>query len=178
MVATVAPYFHFFMMKDSPMKRASTLFLKIVVVLIGASVLIACGFLFPHLWVVVPRELPEYTYVIYPGLIGFNATLIPFLFALYQALKLLHYIDTNNAFSELSIQALRNITFSAIAMSVLYWTCMPLVFVFADLDDAPGAILIGAAIACSPLIVATFAAVLEKLVQSALDMKRENDLTV
>jgi hypothetical protein len=111
-------------------------------------------------------------------LIGLYATVIPFFFALYQAFRLLHNIDKNHAFSEASIKALRNIKYCAIVMSVLYWTCMPLVFVFADLDDAPGAVLIGAALASSPLIVATFVAVLQKLVQNALDMKLENDLTV
>ena len=173
------PHIHSFLpMTVVPIKRASTFFLKAVLVVIALAVTVACGFLFPHLWIVFLRELPQYTYVIYPGLIGFNATLATFLFALYQAFKLLQYIDTNNAFSELSIEALRKIKFTGVVMSILYWMAMPLVFVFADLDDAPGAILMWAAIACAPLIVATFAAVLQKLVQHAIDIKSENDLTI
>lgn len=164
-------------MNVTPIKRVSTFFLKAVIILIGAAVLTMCAFLFPWLWVELGR-LPQFAHVIYPGLIGFYLTLVPFLCALYQAFKLLHYIDKNNAFSELSVDSLRYIKFSAIAMSVLYWTCMPLVFVLAELDDAPGAILIGAAVACAPLIVATFAAVLQKLVQNAIDLKVENDLTI
>jgi ABC-type tungstate transport system substrate-binding protein len=48
----------------------------------------------------------------------------------------------------------------------------------ADADDAPGLIIIGAAIACAPVVIAVFAAVLERLLQSAIDLKSENDLTV
>jgi hypothetical protein len=36
----------------------------------------------------------------------------------------------------------------------------------------------GAAVAFSPLIVATFAAALQKLVQHAVDLKAEHELTV
>ena len=63
-------------------------------------------------------------------------------------------------------------------MSMLYWVGMPLVFAMADEDDAPGGVAIGAAFASAPLSIATFAAVLQKLVQNTLDMKMENDLTI
>ena len=159
-------------------KRASTLFLKAVLILIGCITLVLYVFSFPHVWVGAAREWPISAYVLYPGLIGIYATIIPFLLALYQAFRLLQYIDTNNAFSIASIHALRDIKFCAVAMSMLYWVGMPLVFAMADYDDAPGGVLIGAAFASAPLIIATFAAVLQKLVQNALDMKREHDLTV
>ncbi|NOS66802.1 MAG: DUF2975 domain-containing protein [Candidatus Peribacteraceae bacterium] len=160
------------------MKRASTLFLKAVILLLGIGVLTMCVFLFPELLSAGIRDVPEFRHVYYPAIIGVFLTTIPFFFALYQAFKLLHYIDKNNAFSELSIQALRYIKYCGIAMSVFYAVGMPFVVVLAELDDAPGAIVIGMAIVVAPLIVATFAAVLQKLVQNAVDMKLENDLTV
>ncbi len=163
---------------NAPFKRASTYFLKAVIILIGIVALAICAFAFPAMWHAVNGGLPEFAPVIYPAFIGLYATAIPFFFALYQAFKLLHYIDTNSAFSELSVRALRNITYSAIAMSVLYAAAVPLAFVVAELDDAPGLGAIALAIVFAPLIVATFAAVLKKLVQSAIDLKTENDLTV
>lgn len=159
-------------------KRASTLFLKAVLIFIGFIVLALCIFSFPKVWGDTALEWPISTYVLYPGLIGIYATIIPFLLALHQAFRLLQHIDNNNAFSEVSINALRNIKFCAAATSMLYWVGMPLVFAMADYDDAPGGVLIGAAFASAPLIIATFAAVLQKLVQNALDMKMENDLTI
>ena len=160
------------------MARASTFLLKAVILLIALVVLIISAFSFPHVWTGAAREWPQFTHVLFPGLIGIYATIFPFLFALYQSFKLLRYIDQANAFSELSVQALRKIKYSAIAMSALYATAMPLVFTLAQYDDAPGLVLMGAAIAFAPLIVATFAAVLQKLVQNAVDMKSEHDLTV
>ncbi len=159
-------------------KRASTLFLKAVIVVIGIAVIVLCVFLFPAMWSIDARQMPQFMYVIYPGFIGFFATVIPFFIALYQAFTLLQNIDANNAFSETSVTALKRIQYCAVAMSVLYAAGMPLVVVFAELDDAPGAILIGAAIVFAPLIVATFAGVVQKLVQNAVDMKTEQDFTV
>lgn len=165
-------------MKHAPIKRASTLFLKAVVILIGVIALAICVFTFPHAWKGGMQGVPEFAYAVYPGLFGIYATIIPFLFALLQSFKLLHYIDGNNAFSELSIKALRNIKFSGIAMSMLYALALPMAFIIAELDDAPGLVLMSSAIAGAPLVVATFAAVLQKLVRNALDMKMEHDLTV
>lgn len=105
-------------------------------------------------------------------------TTIPFFIALWQTLKLLRYIDQNIAFSELSVTALRNIKYCALTITLLYFVCIPFLFPIADADDAPGLILIGSALACSPLVIAVFAAVLERLLQNAITIKSENDLTV
>ncbi|MFA6039355.1 MAG: DUF2975 domain-containing protein [Candidatus Peribacteraceae bacterium] len=164
-------------MHTTPVKRASTLFLKAVIILIGGVVLVLCAVVFPQIYTAL-RNVPEAAAVMYPALIGLYATPLPFFFALYQAFRLLQYIDANNAFSVSSVQALMLIKYCAIAMSLLYAAGMPLVAVLAELDDAPGAILIGAAIVAAPLVVATFAAVLQKLVRNAVDMKLEHDLTV
>lgn len=162
----------------APFKSPSTLFLKAVIIGIGAVVLALCAFLFPQIWVVVLRELPEYRHISYPALIAFFFSAVPFFFALHQAFRLLQYIDANNAFSTLSIRALKHIKYAAVAMTVLYAIALPLVILVAELDDAPGLGGLGMILTCAPLIVATFAAVLQKLVQSALDMKAEHDLTV
>ena len=54
-------------------------------------------------------------------------SVIPFFVALYQAFKLLSYIDKNQAFSELSVKALKNIKYCAITISILYVVIMPFV---------------------------------------------------
>lgn len=48
----------------------------------------------------------------------------------------------------------------------------------ADADDAPGVVLIGMAITFAPIAIVVFAAVLQKLLKNAIDIKSENDLTV
>ena len=154
------------------MKRGSTFFLRGVIFLIGMGVLALCIF-----W--LPRVIGSFSWGGYdPILIGLYVSAIPFFIALYQALKLLSYIDMNKAFSELSVQALRNIKYCAIIISALFATGMPYIFYIADQDDAPGVVAIGLVIIFASMVIATFAAVLQKLVQNAVDKKSENDLTV
>lgn len=55
---------------------------------------------------------------------------------------------------------------------------MPLFYLIAEADDAPGIILIGMLLIFAALVIAVFAAVLQKLLQEAIHIKSENDLTV
>jgi ABC-type nitrate/sulfonate/bicarbonate transport system permease component len=55
---------------------------------------------------------------------------------------------------------------------------MPLYYLVAGADDAPGIILIGLVIIFASIVIAVFAAVLEKLLKKAIDIKAENDLTI
>ncbi len=158
------------------MKRGSTFFLKGAIVLIGLIVLGLCIFGLP--W--IANEAAEHypAYLLYPILIVLYTTAIPFFFALYQALKLLSYIDKNKAFSELSVKALKNIKYCATTISILYAVAMPLLFIIAEKDDAPGIIVLGLLFILASMVIAVFAAVLQKLLKDAIDIKSDNDLTI
>ena len=158
------------------MKRGSTIFLKIAVFLIGSPVL-ALG-IFELYWLVKNPANPDYAHILYPIVIGIYVSVIPFFVALSQAFKLLSYIDKNQAFSELSVKALQNIKFCAMTISGLYVVILPFVFLGAQLDDAPGLIIIGMVPVFASMVIAVFAAVLQKLLQEAIDIKSENDLIV
>ncbi len=154
------------------MKKGSTLFLKSVVVLIGIAVLALC-------LIGLPAGIRyERTGMYRPILLFLYIPAIPFFYALYQAMILLGYIDRNTAFSLLSVRALRNIKYCAGSISLLFAASMPYVYYVADKDDAPGVILIGLIIIFASFVIAVFAAVLQKLLQNAAELKSENDLTV
>ncbi|TCP21719.1 DUF2975 family protein [Scopulibacillus darangshiensis] len=158
------------------MKRGSTLFLKIAVILIGILVLALCIFLVPEIANYAAELDQDIAYMKYPVFIFMYAAAIPFYFALYQALRLLSYIDKNIAFSQISVKALKNIKYFAITISILYAAGMPLFYFMAE--RAPGIILIGLIIIFASLVIAVFAAVLQRLLQEAINIKSENDLTV
>ncbi|MFJ7511495.1 DUF2975 domain-containing protein [Peribacillus simplex] len=160
------------------MKLGTTLFLKIAVILIGIPVLALCIFVVPEIANFAAELYPDMTYLKYLILIDLYASAIPFYFALYQAFKLLSYIDKNKAFSELSVRALKTIKNCAITISVLYVAGMPLFYLMAEMDDAPGIILIGMVVIFASMVIAVFAAVLQRLLQEAIDIKSENDLIV
>ncbi|WP_066050868.1 DUF2975 domain-containing protein [Robertmurraya korlensis] len=158
------------------MKRGSTLFLRMALILLGVPVL-ALG-IFGLTWLPKHPFNADFDHILYPILVGMYASVIPFFGALYQAFKLLNFIDKNQAFSELSVKALQTIKFCAIAFSGLYVIILPFVYIVAEIDDAPGLILMGMVPTFASLVIAVFAAVLQRLLQEAIDIKSENDLTV
>jgi hypothetical protein len=156
-----------------------TWFLKAVLVVMAAVAVAVAFFALPSIYKCILEDWPIInTTLLLLFIVGLGVSAIPFLIALYQAFKLLNYIDKNTAFSETSVVALKNIKYCGIVISILYAVGIPFLFQVAELDDAPGLGLIALAFTCIPLVVSTFAAVLQKLFQNALDIKKENELTV
>lgn len=158
------------------MGRGTTRFLKITVFLIGITILTLCIFLLPRLANYAAEMYPEFAYLQYPILIGLYLTAIPFFIALYQALKLLNNIDNNNAFSELSVKALKYIKYCAVTISILY--VIGIIFLVSQNASQPGITVLGFTIIFTSAVIAVFTAVLQKLLKNALNIKSENDLTV
>ena len=163
------------------MKRSSTLFLKVAVIFIGIPVLALCLFLLPQ----IANEANEaadrgsdLAFVVYGLLMVMYVSAVPFYFALYQSFNLLSYIDKNQAFSQISVTALKKIKTCAIIMSGLYVVALPFVAILAEVDDAPGLIIVGMVPIFASMVIAVFAAVLQRLLQEAINIKSENDLTV
>ncbi|WP_366348287.1 DUF2975 domain-containing protein [Paenibacillus amylolyticus] len=158
------------------MKRGTTIFLKLAVLLIGVPILALCIFGIP--WLANNPVNPNYAGALYPIVIIMNVSVIPFIVALYQAFRLLSYIDKNEAFSLMSVRSLKTIKYCAIVISSLYFVMLPFLFVVAEKDDAPGLILMGMVPIFASLVIAVFSAVLQRLLQEAIDIKSENDLVV
>ena len=158
------------------MKRGTTLFLKLAVLFIGLPIIALC--IFGLIELISNPANPDYDQVLYPIIIGIYISTIPFFIALYQAFKLLSYIDKNQAFSDLSVKALKKIKFCALIISGLYVVILPFVFGLAQIDDAPGLVLVGMVPIFASLVIAVFAAVLQRLLQDAIEIKKENDLIV
>ncbi|MFG6147662.1 DUF2975 domain-containing protein [Halobacillus sp. B23F22_1] len=160
------------------MKRGTTLFLKLAVILIGLPILALCIFAVPGIADFAGGFFPDLPFMKIFIWLYLYVTAIPFYFALYQAFKLLSYIDKNKAFSDLSVKALRVIKYCAVAISGLYVLLLPVIYIVAEYDDAPGVIVLGLIIIFASMVIAVFAAVLERLLQEAIQIKTENDLTV
>ena len=162
------------------MKHGSTIFLKIAVFIIGTPVLALCIFWLPGIAARDAIVHPETAYLQYPFLIGAYITVTPFFVALFQALKLLSYIDQNKAFSELSVRALKCIKYCAITISTLIVVgIISGVILFAGKgEDITGFISLGLILTFASMVIAVFAAVLQRLLKDAIDIKSDNDLTI
>lgn len=153
------------------MNFGSTFFLRGVIYCIGLAAIGVCG-------IIAGVSLSGNAGIFLPVLALMFLSAFPFLYALYNGLLLLRYIDSNTAFSERSVKAIRSIKYTAFSISVLYAGGMPLIISVAHTDDAPGVVLLGLIFIFATLIVGVFAAVLEKLLENAIQLKSENDLTV
>lgn len=159
-------------------ERGSTLFLKVTVLLMGAAALLLAYLILPSIHSNWHEAYPDFAYLKYPFMIGLALTTIPFFIALHQTLKLLSYVDKNSAFSELSVKALGHIKYCAGLFSGLYALCSPFFYIAAKSEDAPGIMVIGLVMIFAPMVIAVFAAVLQRLLQNAIAIKSENELTV
>ncbi|BAR84628.1 TPA: DUF2975 domain-containing protein [Bacillus cereus] len=159
------------------LKRSSTMFLKVIIFLAGISVLALCILLVPEMANFAANLYPNIAPMKYLVFIVMYGAAVPFYVALYQAFNLLQYIDENTAFSELSVKALKNIKRCAITISGLYVLSLPLFYFIAKKMDPPIG-LVGLIIVFASLVISVFAAILQRLLQEAIHIKSENDLTV
>jgi hypothetical protein len=158
------------------MKRGSTLFLKVVLLLIALGVIFAL-IRFPQ---TEGRAVNLDLISIYadPLILYIYIGSLPFFVGLYQAFKLLHFIDTNRAFSKGSVNTLRTIKF--VSLIQIGFIILGLLYIrfFAHGDDPAGPTMLGFLVSLAFAVIATVAAIVQKLLQNAVDIKSEHDLTV
>jgi hypothetical protein len=159
------------------MKRISIIFLQAVIVLTGI-VALAILIRFP---LTEGRAVNLDLFSIYsdPFIVYGYAASTVFFVALYKAFKLLGYIGHNGLFSLNSVRTLRSIKYCAIILSILIAMAGLYIRIFHNKEDDPaGFLAISIVFTFLSIAVATALAVLEKILQNAVDMKTENDLTI
>jgi len=159
------------------MKHGSTIILRCAVVFAGVVMLAICGVI---AWIAFFENRPDPYNMEYIGFIGTYAAAVPYFIALHQAMKLLKYIDAGCAFSELSVKSLNNISRCAMVVFIIVTVGgLPFFYTLVQLDnDTPGFVLLGLLISGSAFLIAVFTSVLKRLLQDAIDVKSENDLTI
>jgi hypothetical protein len=160
------------------MKKSSTAFLQVVIVLLGIGAL-ALMLWEPHL---EGRNAHATVFQIYfedPFLAYAYTASIAFFVALYQALTLLGYAGRGEIFSQRSVKALRSIKYCAISLVGFLVGAEAYFFIVRrGKDDIAGGVMMGVFLIFVSVVVATAAAVFEQVLQSAVELKSENDLTV
>lgn len=155
---------------------------QLFVYLLGLAALAVCAILLPELAREAIVEDPSLAILKHPFLVGAYVTVVPFFVALYQTSRLLYYIDNNTAFSDRSVKALQVIkmcTMVFISLVVLgviagIWA-IPRVAPELDVTLIP---VLGFIFVFSASVIATFVAVVQRLLEDAIEMQKENELTV
>jgi hypothetical protein len=147
------------------MKRHITIFLRLVVLLI-AIVALAGMIRFPQ---TEGRAANLDLISIYtdPFIIYIYIGSVPFFVGLYQAYKLLNYIDRNKAFSQGAVNTLKNIKFAS--FSLIGFIALALFYIrfFAHGDDPAGPTALGILVSFTVAVIAATAAVFQKRLQNA-----------
>jgi hypothetical protein len=157
------------------MKRGSTIFLQVVIVLLGVGVL---AFLLwePHVEGVNAHATLFEMYVD-PFIAYAYIGSIPFFVALYQAFKLLGYVRRNEIFSQRSVRALRTMKYCALV--IIGFVAVSVIFmIFGDRDDRPAGVFMRILITFPSIVVAVAADVFERILQNAVDIKSKTNLIV
>lgn len=160
------------------MKRGSILFLRAVIVLVGLGVL--AGLVWePH---VEGRNAHADLVTIYlrdPFLAYVYLGALPFFFGLYQAFNLLGFVGQGQACSPDAVAAVRRIKYSAVVVICFIVGAEAYILLGPSVgEDRAGGVAMGVFTGFPCLVAATAAAVLERVLQNAADLKSENDLTV
>src|SRR4051794_17654214 len=154
------------------MKRSSTIFLQVVVVLIGIGAL-ALLLWEPQVEGVNAHATNFEIYFKDPFLALVYIGSIPFFVALYQAFKLLGYAGQNKVFSPAAVNALRTIKYCAIA--IIGFVAVEEFFIMLNhaSDDPAGGVFVGLLITFGSIVIATAAGMFQRILQNAVDIKSE-----
>lgn len=159
------------------MKKASTIFLQVVVVLIGLGTL-ALLLWEPHIEGRNTHATNLQIYFSDPFLAYAYTAFICFFVALYKAFQILGYVRQNKSFSQATVNAFRTIKYCALIFIGFVVAAEAYLVIIRPEDDIAGGVALGLLLIFTTVVTATAAALFENLLQKAVDIKSENDLTV
>lgn len=164
------------------MNQGLITFSRVTVYLAGIAVLAMCLILFPELAREESVEHPDTAYLTHYFLAGAYVITVPVFVALHQTLRFLGYMEERKAFSGQSVKTLENIKLCAITFGALIILAAAAGIIVArsinPTEDVTHIVALGAIFTFAASVIATFAAVLQKLLKNAIEMKAENDLIV
>lgn len=122
------------------------------------------------------KNLDLYSIYTDPFILYSYAASIPFFIALFKAFQLLGYIRQNKIFSLNSVITLNSIKYCAIVLGIFIVMAGLYIRIFHNKDDDPAGFLAMCMVtAFASLVVATAAAVFEKILQNGMDIISENE---
>jgi hypothetical protein len=150
------------------LKQLPTLFLRTIILLSGLAVF--WGMIrFPQ---TEGRAINLDIISIYtdPFIVYIYIASIPFFVALYQAFKILGYVDQNKIFSQASVNALKNIKYCGGVIIAFILAAEAYLFIFqrSNSDDPAGGVMMGVFIIFISLTVLASADIFEKIIQKAI----------
>lgn len=139
-------------------------FLKVISVLAVIPPLFLCIYFFPKIVIEgIDLSSPYAPYMIVI-MISVYFISVPYSYAFYITYKLLCLIEKREFFTKESEANLTKINKLAYLAAVFFTIDLPFVYILADMDDAPGLVMVGLFLTIFSLAIGVFASVLKKVV--------------
>jgi hypothetical protein len=155
------------------MKHGATVFLKLILLLIAIGTLTVLV-RFPQ---TEGRAANLDAISIYtdPFILYLYIASIPFFVALFQAMRLLGFIEKDEAFSQPAVKAVKTIKYCALATMGFLVVALGWVRFASGGDDPAGAVVVGLFLTLTAVVIATATSVFQRLLQNAVAMKSAHD---
>lgn len=153
------------------MKLILTIFLKIMVVLVGIGAL-ALLLWEPH---IEGRNIHATLFEIYfkdPFLVLVYIGSIPFFVALYQTFKILGYVGQNKLLSQSTVKALRTVKYCAVII-ISFVVVEEIFIMLGNTDDRAGGVFMGVIIILGSIVAVIMTAMFEVILKNRADIKVE-----
>lgn len=157
-------------------QKELSFWLKGLVILSGILGVALCFWLAPSIGNEIALKEPSLSYMFWPCLIFIWIACVPIYAALYQAWMIFTNIGKDYSFCEENVSRLKKISNLSIVVVIMYSLAVFILLVM-DLINLPifFAIFI---ILFASIFVATSSAVLSHLLKKAVELQKENDLTI
>jgi hypothetical protein len=161
---------------EEAMKKFAIPVLRFGFIMGAGVVLLICATVLPELAEFYAEIAPEWAYLRYPLLLAIYSTLVPFMAAVFFAMKLTFIIQRCEEFSEDAVFCLKAIRICALVLAIMYITGTVILSRLVDISPPIGLLVL--MIILASVMVGSFAGILEELLRKVIGYKEEIELTV
>ena len=156
-------------MKDFTLNRGPIWFLRGTIILMGVPALFLFFYGFPRALYNISGTPYAYDGLLYFVFAGFYVSIVAYAHALYHAFRLVNVIQERGLFSFESTPFLKALIKDALIIAGIFLLLAVPLYIIAELDDAPGVLLLGMIVGYGSLTVAAFAHMLKRQIETFND---------
>lgn len=149
--------------------------LRVLILLLGTGILVFC-ILLPNVAERTAEKFPEFAYLQYPVLFYVYLTAVPFYIALFQGVRICGFILNDEPFSHSTVSALQIASVCSVTEIFIYTLGAVLLFCCNALH--PSIFLLILVILLAASMFALLCSILKHLVQKAIRLREESELTI
>lgn len=150
------------------MKKISVHLLQAAVFVLAVTALAFYTFTAPTIFHNISDGLTGIDYAFLAILVILYISAVPLSIIGFHVIKFLSHVNKQETFSAVAMNRLKKIRNSALVVSGLFLLTLPSFYMFAELDDAPGVILVGLVFVFIPTIFTVVTEIVHEIIQEGI----------